>query len=61
MRKFKTVNDYISNNKEWKNELKKLGKIILKSELNEGVNWSQPVYTFQNKNIVGTGLNDKYR
>ena len=60
MQRFKTVDDYISNSKEWKNELMKLRKIILKSELNEDVKWGLPVYTFQNKNIVGIGAFKSY-
>ena len=60
MQRFKTVDDYISNSKEWINELKKLRRIILKSELKEDVKWGLPVYTFQNKNIVGIGAFKSY-
>ena len=60
MQRFKTVDDYISNSKEWINELKKLRRIILKSELKEDVKWGLPVFTFQNKNIVGIGAFKSY-
>jgi uncharacterized protein YdeI (YjbR/CyaY-like superfamily) len=60
MKRYKTVDDYISSSKEWNSELKKLRKIILKSELKEDVKWGAPVYTFGNKNIVGIGAFKSY-
>ena len=55
MQRYKTVDDYISSSEEWNKELKKLRKIILKSDLEEDVKWGAPVYTYNNKNILGIG------
>ncbi|UCH66664.1 MAG: YdeI/OmpD-associated family protein [Ignavibacterium sp.] len=60
MKRFQTVDKYISGNKEWNKELKKLRKIILKSELKEDVKWGAPVYTIDNKNVVGIGAFKSY-
>jgi uncharacterized protein YdeI (YjbR/CyaY-like superfamily) len=60
MKRYKTVDDYISGSAEWNKELKKLRKIILKSELEEDVKWGAPAYTYDNKNIVGIGAFKSY-
>jgi uncharacterized protein YdeI (YjbR/CyaY-like superfamily) len=46
------VDAFIANAKKWKEELKKLRAILLDSELTEEFKWSQPCYTFQDKNVV---------
>jgi uncharacterized protein YdeI (YjbR/CyaY-like superfamily) len=53
------VDAFIANAKKWQKELKKLRAILLDSELTEEFKWSQPCYTFQEKNvIVISGMKD---
>jgi uncharacterized protein YdeI (YjbR/CyaY-like superfamily) len=60
MKRNTTVDEFISSSKEWNIELKKLRKIILKSDLEEAVKWGAPVYTYDNKNIGGIGAFKSY-
>ena len=46
------VDVYISTDKKWQEELKKLRTIILDCQLTEELKWGVPCYTFQNSNIV---------
>jgi uncharacterized protein YdeI (YjbR/CyaY-like superfamily) len=46
------VDVYISKDKKWQEELKKLRMIILDCQLTEEFKWGVPCYTFQNSNIV---------
>jgi uncharacterized protein YdeI (YjbR/CyaY-like superfamily) len=55
MKKTKTVEEYIGNNPERKEELDKLRSIILGLPFKEVVKWGMPVYTIHNKNLVGIG------
>ncbi len=55
MERYKSVNEYISSHKEWSDALKKLRIIILNTELQETIKWGGPVYTINNKNVVGLG------
>ncbi len=55
MKSVKTVEEFIKNEKLWKNELKTLRKIINETELEETVKWGSPVYTIGGKNVVGIG------
>lgn len=49
----KTVDAYISNNQKWKQSLVVLREIMLETELEETVKWGSPVYTVEQKNVVG--------
>jgi len=60
MKTSKNVNEYISSNKQWSAAFKKLRSILLKTELNETIKWSSPVYTYNKKNIVGLGAFKSY-
>jgi uncharacterized protein YdeI (YjbR/CyaY-like superfamily) len=40
---------------QWKDELEILKSIISKTELIETIKWGTPVYTYNNKNIIGIG------
>ena len=60
MKRYKTVDEYISSSKQWNNELQELRKIILNTDLEETVKWGAPVYTFDNKNVVGLGAFKSY-
>lgn len=53
MNKITSVDDYISRQEKWKNELIKLRKILLSTKLVEDVKWGIPCYTFNGKNVVG--------
>ena len=46
------VNEYLRKAKKWKDEFKKLRRIILDCGLTEELKWGWPCYTFQNSNIV---------
>jgi uncharacterized protein YdeI (YjbR/CyaY-like superfamily) len=46
------VDAFLSKAKKWREEFKKLRKIILDCGLNEELKWGVPCYTFQNSNIV---------
>ena len=51
----KTVEQFIDNNSKWRDELVFLRSILNKTELIEGVKWNFPVYTINNKNVIGMG------
>jgi len=47
------VDEYIANAQKWQLEMEALRMIVLDCGLNEVVKWGVPVYTIDNKNIVG--------
>ncbi|MBX2940915.1 MAG: DUF1801 domain-containing protein [Cyclobacteriaceae bacterium] len=53
MQSYKTVDQFISNAKQWKDELIQLREILLDTELTEEVKWGAPIYTYKGKNVVG--------
>ncbi len=60
MEKTRTVESYMAGN-QWQSELEILRKELLKTELVETVKWGMPVYTLDNKNVVGlTGFKKFY-
>jgi uncharacterized protein YdeI (YjbR/CyaY-like superfamily) len=46
------VDEFISKEKKWQEEFKKLRMIILDCQLSEELKWGVPCYTVENKNIV---------
>jgi len=56
----KTFEDYIEKHPNWEKELTKFRKMILSTELKESIKWGTPVYTFNNKNVVGLGAFKKH-
>ncbi|KAA3633049.1 MAG: hypothetical protein DWP97_09930 [Calditrichaeota bacterium] len=46
------IDRYISKNKKWQKELKKLRTIILECNLIEELKWGVPCYTSENSNIL---------
>jgi uncharacterized protein YdeI (YjbR/CyaY-like superfamily) len=48
-----TVDQYIEKHALWTKELKLLREIMQKTEMGETIKWGAPVYTYQDKNIVG--------
>ncbi len=53
MKSFKTVDQFITNSRQWNDELMKLREILLKTGLTEDVKWGAPIYTHKGKNVVG--------
>jgi uncharacterized protein YdeI (YjbR/CyaY-like superfamily) len=49
------VDTFIANATTWRQELKQLRAILLDSELTEDFKWSEPCYTFQEKNVIVLG------
>ena len=60
MEMYKTVDAYINAQDEWTPALEKLRQLLLSTELVEAVKWGMPVYTLDNKNIVGIGVFKSY-
>lgn len=60
MKRYKSVDEYIAGNMEWKNELTHLRAILSTTELKETVKWSMPTYTIAGKNVVGIGAFKTY-
>ncbi|NNG27103.1 MAG: hypothetical protein HKM87_06225 [Ignavibacteriaceae bacterium] len=60
MKKYERVNEYITSNKHWGDALKKLRRIVIKTELEETIKWGAPAYTYDDKNIVGLGAFKSY-
>lgn len=52
MKNNKTVEDFLSNNENWRKELEKIREILLKTELKEEIKWGIPTYSAHGKNIV---------
>ena len=46
------VDEYLRKAKKWRDESKKLRRIILDCGLTEESKWGKPCYTFQNSNVV---------
>ena len=55
MLKIHSVEEYIETNGHYKNELELLRELLLSTELGETVKWNAPVYTVNNKNVIGLG------
>ncbi|TCK66646.1 uncharacterized protein YdeI (YjbR/CyaY-like superfamily) [Winogradskyella wandonensis] len=55
MKKVYSVEEYIETNNHFEKELELLREIVLKTELNEAIKWSAPVYDLNGKNVLGLG------
>lgn len=55
MKKVNSVEEYIETNSHWQDALELLRSIVLKTELNESIKWSAPVYDLNGKNVLGLG------
>lgn len=60
MKSYKTVDEYILNAGSGREILIVLREIILLTELKESVKWGGPVYTINEKNVVGIGSFKSY-
>lgn len=49
----KSVEEYISVHKNWKEELLQLHEMLLTTDLEPTIKWGAPVYTINGKNVVG--------
>ena len=55
MAKAATVDEYIENHPEWKPQLKKFKQLLNKTALQENIKWGGPIYSLNNKNLIGFG------
>ena len=60
MKRYKTPDEYITNNKNWQLSLILLRDILLDTQMEETIKWGFPVYTFEGKNIVGMASFSSY-
>lgn len=51
----KNVEEYISCHSYWEEELRQLHEMICTTELEPTIKWGAPVYTLNDKNVVGIG------
>jgi uncharacterized protein YdeI (YjbR/CyaY-like superfamily) len=55
MKKVNSVEEYIENNAHYKTELESLRALLRSTGLKEHIKWNAPVYSVNNKNVVGIG------
>ncbi|WP_103865129.1 YdeI family protein [Aquimarina sp. I32.4] len=60
MKKNKPVEEFIAKNLQWQEELKLLRSIMLATEVEESIKWGTPVYTINDKNVMGLGAFKSY-
>lgn len=60
MKRFTTVDEFMSAQKEWLAELNKLRAVLRSTALQETIKWGIPVYTINNKNVIGLGSFKSY-
>ncbi len=60
MKRYASVNEYIEGQELWTEQLQQLREILLSTELQETIKWGAPVYTINNKNVVGMGAFKTY-
>jgi uncharacterized protein YdeI (YjbR/CyaY-like superfamily) len=53
MKRYQSVNDYITGASLWQGELQQLRDILVSTGLKEEVKWGAPCYTHNGKNVVG--------
>lgn len=53
MASVKNVDQYLEEKSDWTEGLTKLRGVMVKTELDEGIKWGIPCYSFGTKNIVG--------
>ena len=60
MKYAKSIEEYLDNVGEWKEEVKLLREIMLSTPMEETLKWGIPVYTVNNKNVAGIGAFKSY-
>lgn len=53
MNKFNNTDEFMAAQTEWQDGLKQLRSLLVATELEETIKWGIPVYTINNKNVVG--------
>ncbi len=56
----KNVEEYLEKNAKWREPLEKLREILQQTKLTETIKWGAPVYTLNNKNVVGLAAFKKH-
>lgn len=60
MKKYDSVDHYMTSIQSFKHEAHLLRQIVLSTGLDECIKWSMPCYTAEGKNIVGLGVFKSY-
>jgi len=60
LKRYKTPEEYITNNKEWQQSLILLRDILLSTQMIETIKWGAHVYTLDDNNIVGLSAFKSY-
>lgn len=60
MKKVTSFKEYCQHHTEWIDILLRLQSLIRKTDLKETIKWGAPVYTIDNKNVVGIGAFKSY-
>ena len=60
MKRYDSVDAYVSGSPVWRCELKRLREILLTTELAETIKWGAPCYTLNGKNVVGLAAFQSY-
>lgn len=60
IKKASSVEEYLAHNEEWQEALVKLRTIVKGTSLQETIKWNVPVYTLNNKNVVGLAAFKNY-
>lgn len=60
MKKYKSADDFFSDQQQWRAELRRLREIVLSTSLKEELKWGVPCYTHAGKNVVGIGAFKSY-
>ena len=60
MQSSKTVEEFVARQDQWKEVLIHLRELLLGTELLETIKWSIPVYTINEKNVVGLSAFKSY-
>ena len=60
MKRYKTPEEFITDQDMWSTELTTLREILLDTGLKEEIKWGFPVYTLKGKNIAGLGAFKAY-
>lgn len=51
----KNAEEYIEKHAKWQTPLDNLRKVLKRTKLTETIKWGAPVYTLNNKNVIGLG------
>ena len=60
MDQHKTVEEFIANHPDWQRELTLLRELMNATAMKETIKWGIPVYTINNKNVLGIGASKTY-